>query len=249
VFLPLSEQDLLKNAGSKEYSVRLSNSLRYSLWAAVAGTAYRNRKEYHVPTAWLTHLVGNTITLLLPEWLALLQHIRPVAAPVAEPVFRTLDQRVRQDPRYAAYVAPLALGFIASHPRISIYHGRWAEETIMGFGLDSVPHASAAYALARLTSETVLTLERELPPRHPLAALTRGAAARVDLLAVVLVGAVTLLWEVSEYQAHHAELDATGRDPSEINMQWSWPDAITDSISNLAGLVAAIVVRRNQAAD
>lgn len=225
--------------------MRLSDSLRYGLWAAVAGTAYRNRKEYRVPTAWLTHLVANTITLLLPEWLNLVDRITPASAAGVQPVLRTLDQRVRQDPRYAGYVAPLALGFIASHPSFSIYHGPVAEQTIMGFGLDSVPHASAAYALARLASETVLTLDHELPPNHVLTPLTQRAAPQVDLLATGIVVVVTLIWEVSEYRAHHAELNATGRDPSEINMQWSWPDAVTDSISNMAGLIAAIVVRRS----
>ncbi|MDP9316130.1 MAG: hypothetical protein M3R24_35625 [Chloroflexota bacterium] len=225
--------------------MRLSASLRYGLWLAVAGTAYRNRKEYGVPTAWLTHLVGNTITLLLPEWLRLLQHLTAVTSmPGVEPVVRTLDQRVRHDPRYAGYVAPLALGFVASHPSYSIYHGRWAERTILGFGIDSLPHASAAYALARLLSQTLLTLDAELPPHHPLAPLTRRAVPQVDLLAAAAVALVTLVWEVSEYQAHQAELNATGRDAAEINMQWSWPDAITDSISNLAGLLAAIMVRR-----
>lgn len=225
--------------------MRLSDSLRYSLWVAVASTAYRNRKEYRVPTAWLTHLVGNTITLLLPEWLRLVHHLTPATGVQhVEPLLRTLDRRVCQDPRYAAYVAPLALGFVASHPSYSIYHGRWADRTIYGFGIDSVPHASAAYALARLLSLTLLTLEDELPQHHPLAPLTQRAVPQVDLLAAAAVALVTLVWEVSEYRAHHAELNATGRDASEINMQWSWPDAITDSISNLAGLTAAIMVRR-----
>ena len=62
------------------------------------------------------------------------------------------------------------------------------------------------------------------------------------------VAAVTLIWEVSEYTAHIAEIEATGRDASEVNMQWSLPDAITDSVSNLGGLVAAIAVRRRATA-
>ena len=54
---------------------------------------------------------------------------------------------------------------------------------------------------------------------------------------------------MSEYLAHMAELRATGKDASEINMQWSLPDAITDSISNLAGLLLAIYVRRSKPAQ
>jgi hypothetical protein len=47
--------------------------LRYSLWIAVAATAARNRKEYGVPTAWLTHLAVNTMTLFLPDFLRLVR--------------------------------------------------------------------------------------------------------------------------------------------------------------------------------
>lgn len=227
--------------------MRRSDLLRYGLWAAVVRTALRNRAEYGVPTAWLTHLAGNAATLLLPDLLRLLQRGPLRAPPVAlRPLFATIQRRVAEDPRYAGYVAPLALGFIASYPEISIYHGRWAEHTLYGFGIDSVPHASAAYALARLVSETLTTLHEELPNTHRLAGPARRAAQSVDVVAAAIVVAVTLLWEISEYLAHQAEVSKTGRPASEVNMQWSWPDAITDSISNLAGLLAAIAVRRAQ---
>src|SRR4051794_10237666 len=220
--------------------------LRYVLWGAVAATAARNRKEYGVPTAWLTHLLANTVTLFLPDALFLARHLNTTAIPqhtIWRALLRTLDQRVRQDQNYAGYVAPLAVGFIASHADYSIYHGRWAERTILGFGPDSVPHAAAAYALARLTSETILTLDAELPDSTALARPTAWAAEHVDELATALVAAVTVLWEISEYLAHIAEIERTGRDESEVNMQWTWPDAITDSISNVLGLLAAIAVR------
>jgi hypothetical protein len=229
--------------------MRSSTLLRYALWSAVVVTAIRNRKEYGVPTAWLTHLVTNTLTMFLPDVLGLTQGRLEgrMAHPLVRAVVRTLDRRVRQDPNYAAYVAPLAVGFIASHPRFSIYHGRWAERTLMGFGADSVPHASAAYALARLVSETVLTFADELPPDTPLSRPMTAAAAHVDLVASATVALVTLLWELSEYLAHTAELEATGRGASEINMQWSLPDALTDSVANLGGLLLAITVRRRVA--
>ncbi len=51
--------------------MRAADLLRYGLWGAVAATAARNRKEYGVPTAWLTHLAGNTVTLLLQDLLGL----------------------------------------------------------------------------------------------------------------------------------------------------------------------------------
>lgn len=224
--------------------------LRYILWAAVAVTAARNRKEYGVPTAWLTHLLANTVTLFLPDVLGLARHRASAVFPrdpIVRALLRTLDQRVRLDRNYAVYVAPLALGFIASHADFSIYHGRWAKATILGFGPDSVPHATAAYALTRLVSETVLTLNAELPDSTALARPTAWAAEHVDELSAAIVVVVTVLWEISEYLAHIAEIERTGRDASEVNMQWTWPDAITDSLSNTLGLFAAIAVRHGRA--
>jgi hypothetical protein len=226
--------------------MRPSDLLRYGLWAAVAATAARNRKEYGVPTAWLTHLAGNTFTLFLPELLRLV----PVptdgnsrGTTTFDALLRTLDLRARQDPNYAVYVAPLALGFIFSHPDYSIYHGPWAERSVFGFGADSIPHSTAAYALARLMSESLLSLDQELPASSPLAQPVSWAAGRVDAIAAGSVLLVTLIWEVSEYLAQAAEMAATGKSAEEVNMQWSVPDAITDTISNVAGLLAAIVVR------
>lgn len=231
--------------------MRSSDAVRYALWSAVAVTAARNRKEYGVPTAWLTHLAANSLTLFLPELLQLThQRLEQRAThPVVRAAVRTLDRRVRQDPNYAGYVAPLAIGFIASHADYSIYHGRWAERTVMGFGADTIPHASAAYGLARLVSETLVTFADELPPNTVLASSIGWGAEHVNLVACTTVGIVTLLWELSEYKAHIAELNATGRDASEINMQWSLPDAITDSVANLGGLLAAIAMRQRTAHD
>lgn len=224
--------------------MRGSDALRYGLWLAVAGTARRNRREYGVPTAWLTHLAGNTVTLFLPDALRLLRRSGFALPATLQPLLRTLQRRVCDDPAYAAYVAPLALGFVASHPDYSIYHGRWAERTVLGFGIDSLPHSSAAYALARLTGKTLHTLHKELPSDHALAEPAAVAARHADAICAAVVGGITLIWEISEYLAHQAEVDRTGRDPSEVNMQWSLPDAITDSLSNIGGLLAAIAVRR-----
>lgn len=225
--------------------MRPADLLRYGLWTAVAATAARNRKEYGVPTAWLTHLVGNSVTLLLPDCLRLVPSPDSMCAnSTARALLRTLDRRARLDPSYAAYVAPLALGFILSHPDISIYHGRWAERTVLGFGADSIPHSTAAYTLARLISETLRSLEEELPPESFLARPVAWAAGHIDGVSTAMVVLVTIVWELSEYLAQAAEMAATGKDASEVNMQWSVPDAITDTISNLAGLLAAICVRR-----
>lgn len=225
--------------------MRSADLLRYGLWTAVVGTALRNRKEYGVPTAWLTHLVGNTVTLFLPEAVRLLKRsAHPTFDSATAPLLRTLERRVSADPHYAVYVAPLALGFIASYPDYSIYHGPWAERTFLGFGVDSIPHTSAAYALTRLVSEMLLTLQQELPADHVLAQSSTWAARNVDALGAAAVLGVTLIWEISEYMAQQAELAASDRDASEINMQWSLLDTITDSLSNLAGLLVAVAVRR-----
>jgi len=212
------------------------------MWAAVAATAARNRREYGVPTAWLTHLVANSVTLLLPDVLHLLPE---PASPLVAPFVRTLRRRALDDPCYALYVAPLALGFVASHPDFSIYHGSLGKLAVLGFGLDSIPHATAAYGLARLVGETLPTLDRELPRSHPLDAPVRLAAANVDALSAAAVAMVTLVWELGEWMAHRHELQATGRDASEINMQWSFPDTIADSIANSFGLLAAVAARRS----
>lgn len=226
----------------KRQLFRPADLLRYGLWAAVLATARRNRQAYGVPTAWLTHLVANSITLLLPDLLRPLPPQAFTTEDLAGALLQTVRRRVLEDPNYAGYVAPLALGFIASHADYSIYHGRWAELKLYGFGLDSVPHSSAAYALARLLSETVLTFDQELPARHSLHGPIRQVAGHIDLLVSLSVLLVTIAWEFSEYLAQQAELEATGRAPEELNMQWSLPDAITDTISNALGLSAALVV-------
>ncbi len=227
--------------------MRAADLLRYTTWAAVAVTAERNRKEYGVPTAWLTHLLGNTVTLFLPDLFRLAASRSPSwepGHPTLRALFRTVDRRAHHDPNYAVYVAPLALGFILSHPDYSIYHGRWAELTVAGFGADSVPHAATAYAFTRLMSQSITTLRDELPDESELAPAVKWAAHHVDELACLAMLFLTLAWETSEYLAHVAELEKTGLEPHEINMQWSLPDAITDSFSNLLGMLAAIVVRR-----
>jgi hypothetical protein len=63
-------------------------------------------------------------------------------------------------------------------------------------------------------------------------------------VAALAVALITLVWEASEYLAQQAELKATGRDISEINMQWDLRDAFVDTIANFAGLIAAVAVRR-----
>ncbi len=93
-------------------------------------------------------------------------------------------------------------------------------------------------------SQSITTLRDELPAESELAPVVTWATRHVDWLACLAMLFLTVGWETSEYLAHIAELQRTGREPHEINMQWSLPDAITDSFSNLLGMVAAIVVRR-----
>jgi hypothetical protein len=231
--------------------MHLSDLLRYTLWVGVATTAKRNQREYGVPTAWLTHLIGNSVTLFLPDVLRILHRKRMIRSkdPVTRALLQTLDLRVSQDPNYALYVAPLALGFIASHPDYSIYHGELGKRKLFGFGLDSIPHAATAYTLARLISVTLETLDAELPPDAGLARPASWAARHVDGLATLAIAIVTLAWETGEYCAHIDELERTGRPESEINMQWSLADSMTDALSNFFGLATAIAVRHTLHAD
>lgn len=232
---------------TKQHLIRPADLVRYGLLAGVLGTALRNRKEYGVATAWLTHLAGNSVTLLLPDLMRLLPDaLFTSSSDLTGALLRTVRRRVWEDPNYAGYAAPLALGFIASHPDYSIYHGRLGELSVYGFGLDSLPHSAAAYGLTRLLSETVLTLQHELPARHRLRRPVHQIAQHVDLLAALSLLLVTLAWETSEYLAHHAEMEATGRPAEEVNMQWSLADSITDTISNALGMGAAMLVSRAQ---
>jgi len=68
------------------------------------------------------------------------------------------------------------------------------------------------------------------------------------VLVALSVLLVTIAWELSEYLAHQAELEATGRAPEDLNMQWSLLDSITDTISNALGLSAALLVGHSKRA-
>src|SRR5258708_7060373 len=118
--------------------------LRYTLFGAIVATADANRRQYHMSTTWLPHLLTNTFTLLLPD---LYNAVVPEAQSQDNPAeshtsFEEAWQTVRKplevmikSPSYIIYVTPLALGYILSHPRFNIYKGDLAEIRLAGFGL------------------------------------------------------------------------------------------------------------------
>nr|MBA3874113.1 hypothetical protein [Anaerolineae bacterium] len=78
--------------------------LRYGIWGVLAATADANRREYHMTTTWLPHLVVNSVALLLPDMLRLLIPAHRKPDNLVEGV---MDEMVRDNPKYVTYVFPL----------------------------------------------------------------------------------------------------------------------------------------------
>ena len=216
--------------------------LRYSLWVLMAYTAFANRQHYRMVTTWLPHLLTNTLSLLLPDV------VRLLFAPKHKPrniVEDTLVTMVRDNPNYAIYVAPLALGYILSHPQFNIYKGRMGELNVAGFGLDSLPHSATAFAFSALVADTFETMGQRKQYNGMLADFVRWGRYKPELLSLVMLGLVTLNWEFAEYQVHQRELKQRG-DITKINMQWSLVDTGHDVVSNLTGWAVAMVWRRSK---
>ena len=235
---------------------RLSDVARWVLWGGVLTSAFANERHFGLPSTWVFHTVGNTITLLLPDLLrAATRAGRREGAPSdghagrLAPIERTLRDLVAGNPAYVLYVAPLALGYIVSHPRFNIYKGEWAELRVAGFGLDSIPHATAAWALTALIMDAIDTLAGHIPPTAPEVDLARWAEARRGTIAAATLGLLTIGYEAAEWAIHNAELRATGGDPSRINMEWSLPDTVLDVAANLGGVTLALALRRRPARD
>lgn len=218
------------------------NWLRYLLWILMAFTAFANRQHYRMMTTWLPHLLTNTVSLLLPDAL------RRAFAPQHRPhniVEDTLITMVRDNPNYSIYVAPLAIGYILSHPKFNIYKGRMGELNIAGFGLDTLPHSATAFAFSALVADTFDTMGQRKQYSGMLADFVRWGRHRPELLSLALLGLITLNWEFGEYQIHERELKQRG-DITLINMQWSMADTLRDVVSNLLGWGAAMLWRRNK---
>ena len=234
-------------------AVSRGDLLRYGLWAGLLATANANRRHFGLASTWVFHASLETVALLLPELYGGLARLlrlderaaHTTSAPLA-PVHGTLRQVVCDNPRYAAYVAPLVIGYLVSHPKFNIYKGDLAALRLAGFGLDSIPHATTACALSTLIFDTLDALACHTPAGTPLAGPVRWAQARGTLLSGIVLALVTLIYETGEWIIHNSELRATGGDTSKINMEWSLPDTLTDACSNMAGWLLAVAVRRAQ---
>jgi hypothetical protein len=150
---------------------------------------------------------------------------------------------VRDNPAYAVYVAPLAVGYILSHPRFNIYKGPMAEIRLAGFGLDAVPHAATGLALTALVSDTLDVAATTVPRQNVLAKPIREADHHLPLFTAVILFLVTSWWELGEYLIYRHEMSLRG-DLSKINMQWSAIDTGRDALSNLLGWALALIARR-----
>jgi len=234
--------------------VRLNDALRYALWAGIVTTADANRREYHMVTTWLPHLLTNTFTLLLPDLYRAIdppeqvtsQQPDAASASVIVRAWQTLRQpltaMILDNPAYVAYVAPLAIGYILSHPRFNIYKGKLAEIRLAGFGLDALPHGATGLALTVLACDTVDAAAQTIPADSPLAPVICEAADHPALFSAAVLALATGWWELGEYLIHRRELDLRG-DETKINMQWSVDDTARDVTSNLTGWLLAIVWR------
>ncbi|MCC7451816.1 MAG: hypothetical protein IT324_30685 [Anaerolineae bacterium] len=231
--------------------MRLPDLIRYGLWGAIAATANANRREYNMATTWLPHLLTNTLTLLLPDFLrvTLPKQIPPeprdpsIPAQALHMIELPAVAMVRDNPSYALYVAPLAIGYILSHPRFNIYKGSWADIRFAGLGLDALPHGATAFGLTALVTDTFDTAARITPPDEPFAPVWRWASRNPALSSGLVLALATFIWEYGEYRVHEHELKLRG-DIHLINMQWSWRDTLNDMVANLTGWIVAMLLRR-----
>lgn len=234
--------------------MRFADLLRYGLWCGIVATADANRREYSMKTTWVPHLLTNTASLLLPDLFRALvagqdakagqpAH-RPVSWAEGWRVLReTLAVTVRDNPRYAVYVAPLAAGYLLSHPRFNIYKGELAEIQLAGFTLDAIPHSATAFALTALICDMIQVAVGRAPTAGRLAGRLAWAARNPALISAAALALATAVWEVGEYRIHRHELRLRGH-VDKINMQWSPVDTLYDCIANALGWGMAMVWRR-----
>ncbi len=225
----------------------LADLARWLLWLGVLTTAQANRAHYHMRSTWLPHLVGNTFVLFLPDAVRLIARLtegRLVPPEPLRPVLDAVKVVVCDRAAYAIEVAPFSLGYILSHPQRTIYKGPLAERRLCGFGLDAIPHAATAFGLVALAGQGLDELARQTPPRAPAAPVVRWASAHVPLVTALVLGLLTLFWEVSEWRIHEEELAEQGGREDRINMMWSPEDTAADVAANIAGWALATALRR-----
>jgi hypothetical protein len=229
--------------------MQLPDISRYTLWCGIAAVAAGNRRAYSMTTTWLPHLAANSVSLLLPDLYRALdafykRYGRPARSRAwLELLKDTGDAMVRDNPRYVIYVAPLAVGYLLSSPWLNIYKGELAEKQLVGFGLDSIPHAATAFALTRLIGDTATTATKLSRAAGTQVAWVEWCGRHHGLCSAAVLALATLVWERGEYLIYKHELAQRGR-AARINMQWSVSDTVTDCITNAAGWLLAIVLPR-----
>ena len=231
--------------------MRIGRLLRYVIWAGVVQTAHANRRHYHMTTTWLPHLATNTFALLLPDVYRLIAPRSQRRKQVAEPgplqhewntVQSIFTQLVDDNAAYVAYVAPLAAGYLLSHPQFNIYKGDMAELRLAGLGLDALPHSATAFALTALSCDTAAAVQHDGSTRGKLATLLRWGAQHQALFSGAVLALATAIWEFGEYRIYRHEIGLRG-DMSKINMQWSVTDMLSDCASNAIGWALALAWR------
>lgn len=228
---------------------------RAATWLILAESARANRAAFPtLPTTWLPHSVGNTLLLWMPELVAALDRALGLDAlcdrePSLGACYRALDTLCVNNPGWAWYVAPSALGYALSHPRFNIYRGEMGEMELFGFGLDAIPHSVTAFAITLLFQDGIQTLAATLPEEAPLTPLVRALARRPALFSGLFLALLSAVWEAGEWSMQQDELRRTGGDASAINMQWDLRDTLTDLVANGAGWLAATRYRTRHAAS
>lgn len=216
--------------------MKFQDILRYVLWGGVALTAFAKYREYRIWTAWVPHLVVNSAALMLPD---AVRAILPTRRRSSNDVEALTRQIVRDNDHYVTYVAPLAIGYILSHPRFNIYKRPWSDLQLAGFRLDALPHGAMGLSLTLFVVDALR--EGAKLPNSVLVNLMRKGKQHQWATSFVLLTALTVLWEYAEYRVHNLELERES-DPEKINMQWSPEDTVRDVIANLSGWALALLL-------
>jgi hypothetical protein len=219
-----------------------SDFLRYILWLFVAQAAFANRQHFRMVTTWLPHLLLNSVSLLLPDALRLFFSKDGKQRPPQNVVEDVLVTAVSDNPSYALYVTPLALGYIVSQPKFNIYQGRMGEMRFAGLGLDAIPHAATAFALSALTVDTLDKRADWSEYNSPLADVLQRGSHHPQLMSFSVLMAVTVIWEYNEYRTHKYEMSVRGSRDA-INMLWDMDDTKRDTVANILGWVIAMLWR------
>lgn len=230
--------------------MRISNLVRYTLWGGILATANANRRYYRMATTWAPHLLTNTLALLLPDLIRLLPsydpHTKETHPREASPWWQLSEigtAVLHDNPRYVAYTAPLAIGYLLSHPRFNIYKGELAKLRCGGFGLDAFPHAATAFGLVGLVSDLLDEVSTRVDDNGFASHILQGCTQHRAVTGLLVLGLATLLWEVGEYRIHCYEMAQRG-DPQAINMQWSPTDTIYDCAANGIGWALHLLWRQ-----